>query len=155
MIEEQAVVVARAGDRMTVEVQRRSACGNCAQGKGCGTAVLSDLFGGRRPVQLSLEALPEVAVGDRVVVAIDENSLQVLALWLYLLPLFGLLGGAVVGNLLGDVLTPALGEPMSIVCGAVGLALALLGVRRYGAGSAQQARHRARVVRRVPALLPR
>ena len=81
-----------------VEVMRQSACGHCHANKGCGTASLDRLLR-RKSSRLripcrSFEAQP----GDWVVLGIAETSMVRTALMVYLLPLMGLLVGAIFGR---------------------------------------------------------
>ena len=48
MIAENAQVVGFEGNDIWVETQRKTACGQCAANKGCGTAVLSKVLGNKR-----------------------------------------------------------------------------------------------------------
>jgi positive regulator of sigma E activity len=69
-----------------------------------------------------------------VIIGIDEAYLQASTLLLYLVPLLGLLFGALLGGYLGERPgSPIGGEPMSILLGLLGLGLGLY-VTRQAAG---------------------
>jgi sigma-E factor negative regulatory protein RseC len=97
MIEEQARVVAVAGDMAEVATLRHSACAGCAAKSGCGTSLLAAWFP-ERELTFRLRNPVDARVGDTVVIGLNEDALQRSSLLLYGLPLIGLLGGAIVGD---------------------------------------------------------
>lgn len=99
MIEELATVIRTEGNMMSVEIQRQSSCGSCSVKAGCGTNLVASLFG-KRQAMLSLPNTIQAQPGDRVVLGIRENDLLAGSIRLYLLPLAGLLLGALAGHLL-------------------------------------------------------
>ncbi len=129
MIEEEAVVVGLDGEYAEVESWQKSACGHCSARSGCGTSLVASLFG-RRPRRFP--ALNQVGArpGDRVIVGVDAGALQAASFLMYLVPLLGLIGGALAGTWAARLLAAADGELLSILLGAFGMALALLLVRR-------------------------
>jgi positive regulator of sigma E activity len=103
MIEERAEVVACEGRFAWVQTQRASTCGSCAANKGCGTATLAKVLGQRRTRVRVLNDARAVA-GEQVVIGLSEQALVRGALAVYLVPLLGLLGGALFGaHLAGTV----------------------------------------------------
>lgn len=128
MIEEQARVLAVQADTATVAVERRSACGNCSASGGCGTAVLATWLPNRRLIVRVADAIG-VTPGDLVVIGLDEQQFQRIALRLYATPLLGLMIGALLGQTVGPFLglSPELG---SILLGLSGMLAALHWVRR-------------------------
>ncbi len=137
MIEEQARVIAVRTGTATLAIERQSACGSCNASGGCGTALLADWFPKRR-MTLQVDDSIGVSAGDLVVVGLDDGLLQKAAFKLYALPLVGLLGGAVIGQLIGG----RLGLPpelASILLGLLGVTMALfyLGKSSSGAGTTQ------------------
>lgn len=87
--------------RAWVECQSRSACERCARGQGCGGGVLGALLGDRlHKVQVRVTD-QELRVGDQVELGITPASLIGGASLVYLLPLSGLLAGALVAAYLG------------------------------------------------------
>jgi sigma-E factor negative regulatory protein RseC len=95
MLTESARVIRRDGNRVVLELQRGSACGNCEMSQGCGTGALGRLLGKRlRP--LVVETDQDYRPGDEVELALPEATLVRASLLVYGLPLLGmLLGGSV------------------------------------------------------------
>lgn len=91
MIEQKVQVIAVEDHRLLVEAERRSSCQSCAVKSGCGTSVLAKWFDRKhlrfyvdKPVDtVSVNA----AVGDYVLVGLQESALTQGALTVYLLPL--------------------------------------------------------------------
>lgn len=147
MIEESALVVALEGNDLAwLETQRQSACGQCAVNKGCGTGSIAQLLGKRYTRVLALNQAGAV-VGDRVIVGVPEQALVRGALWVYMLPLLGLLLGAVVGRQWAAGVSS--GEAASILCGIAGLALGFWAVRRHARRTVRDSRYQPIVLRRA------
>jgi len=124
MIEEEARVVAVEPERVWLEKPRETACTGCAQV--CVGALTSGLFAARSssiPVRTSLT----LNVGDRVVIGLDESALLLSAFKVYLVPLFALFAGA----LLGDSMLAA--DWGAALGGLGGAALSLAGMKFLGA----------------------
>ena len=98
MIEEDAIVASVEGDRVWVEKARKSACGSCE--KSCASSMVADYID-QGTVRLAVTSLVAVQPGDRVVVGIPENTIVLGSLGVYLLPLVGLLAGAMLGEFIG------------------------------------------------------
>lgn len=124
MIEEHARVVAIADGEVWVETQRQTACGACMANKGCGTAVLSKVLGKRQARVRAHSQLP-LAVGDEVIIGIEENALLKGSLAVYMLPLMGMF----LGTLLGQGLDAS--EHVAVVSGMLGLLLGFAGLRVF------------------------
>jgi sigma-E factor negative regulatory protein RseC len=127
MIEEEGLVVGVAGEVAEVETRRGSSCGGCAADGACSTSLLDRLLG-RRPVRLHAINRAGAAVGDQVVVGVDERALMGAAIAAYLVPILALLAGALLGRLLGGD-----AEAPSLLGASVGLLLAFVWLRRYSA----------------------
>jgi sigma-E factor negative regulatory protein RseC len=97
MIEEQAVVVAVAGDRAHLEIRRNAACGLCGTTQGCGVSLWGRLFKRNRGGFWTANAL-QAKVGEAVVIGIEEGALLAGSLTAYLVPLLLVCVGAFVGN---------------------------------------------------------
>lgn len=126
MIEEIGTVTSVAGDRARVARNGAVKCGSCATNGQCGMRVVQGFFGRR---QRPLDALDPIGTrpGDRVVVGISEQTLQ-LASWIgFLLPLCCLF----VGAMLSDWLTRNVwvGELAAITGGLTGLIAGLVATR--------------------------
>ena len=148
MIEETAAVLDTQGELAWVETRRQSSCGACAASKGCGTALLGQVFGARRA---RLRVLNRIGAksGDLVVVGVAEQALVRGSLAVYLLPLLGLMGGGMFGVWLANTLAwTTTVDGSSVLCGIAGLALGLAWVRRWTAGMADDARYQAVILRK-------
>ncbi|MFW5910957.1 MAG: SoxR reducing system RseC family protein [Thiohalospira sp.] len=141
MIEEQARVVERHGDRIRVEVERQSTCGQCSARHGCGTEVLSRYLG-RRSVRLELDDTTGAEPGDRVVLGIAEAALVSGSAAVYLAPLAALAAAGLAGETLA-------GEPGAILGGLAGLVAGLFWLRRHGQRLARDQRLMPVVLRRL------
>lgn len=91
MIEELAVVVKIDKHQIWVESGQASACGGCLQKASCTTNAIGSVLKNKSvPVDCDMS----LQIGDKVMVAIDENLLLSASLLLYLLPLIALFTGA-------------------------------------------------------------
>ncbi|CAJ1809193.1 Protein RseC [Aeromonas veronii] len=129
MSEELATVVAIEGDHAWVECERRSACSGCQQQSGCGTGTVAKAFPLKAP-RLRVRLTAEVSVGQQIRLGIPQESLLRGAALVYVLPLFCLLAGALLGQLW---LAPLLsgGEGITILCCLLGGVLGFLLVRYF------------------------
>lgn len=118
MSEELATVVAIEGDHVWVECERRSACSGCQQQSNCGTGTVAKAFP-LRAQRLRVKMTTEVRVGQQIRLGIPQQSLLRGAALVYVLPLFCLLAGALLGQLW---LAPLLlgGEGITILCCLLG-----------------------------------
>ena len=99
MIEEFAVITKRFDDHVMLEIERRTACGLCGQKRGCGNATWGRLLG-HESHEFAAENAIDAHVGDSVVVGIDERVVLSSAFYLYVVPLFTMLVGAVLADVL-------------------------------------------------------
>lgn len=129
MSEELATVVAIEGDHAWVECERRSACSGCQQQSNCGTGTVAKAFPLKAP-RLRVRLTAEVRVGQQVRLGIPQESLLRGAALVYVLPLFCLLAGALLGQLW---LAPLLsgGEGITILSCLLGGVLGFLLVRYF------------------------
>lgn len=136
MIESVATVVAVGETWVQVECRRKSACGHCHQQASCGVGSLAKSMPGR-PQLLELARVGEVSVGQQVRIGIPEKSLLKSALLVYMLPLFCLLVGALVGKWVSGVwqIAEELPEILgAMLGGGLGFLLAKLGARQFSEG---------------------
>lgn len=99
-LEARAIVTRVEAGQTFVEAAQANGCGQC-NGKGCGTAKLSQVFCSR-PRQFQVDNQIDAVVGDRVVVSIaDGTVLRGIGL-VYLLPLALLVVGAALGSSVAD-----------------------------------------------------
>ncbi|WP_429023684.1 SoxR reducing system RseC family protein [Aeromonas allosaccharophila] len=129
MSEELATVVAIEGDHAWVECERRSACSGCQQQSSCGTGTVAKAFPLKAP-RLRVRLTAEVRIGQQVRLGIPQASLLRGAALVYVLPLFCLLVGALLGQLwLAPLLSS--GEGITILCCLLGGLLGFLLVRYF------------------------
>jgi sigma-E factor negative regulatory protein RseC len=132
MITETGRVVAVEPDCLWVETIQQSTCGSCAVKKGCGHSLLNEVGAGRRNhlrVLLNGQLAGHYCINDQVEISIPERVLVQGALVVYLVPLIGLLAGAIlvsqwwpgdvaafIGSVVGFVMGIILVKLHSIVC---------------------------------------
>jgi sigma-E factor negative regulatory protein RseC len=130
MIEEYAVVTKCSGTQATLEIERRTACGLCGQKRGCGNATWGKMLG-HESHDFTADNQVNAKVGDSVVVGVDEQAVLNSALFLYVVPLLGLL----IGTLIADYLFK---NQFYVIIGAVlGLILGFLWVKGHLIGHNQ------------------
>lgn len=139
MITETGQIAVVSDGTVWVDCGRRSDCERCAQGRGCGGATMGRLLGDRQ-YRVEVSCQPDRAVvGMPVSLSVDETVIVRAAAVAYLLPLLGLLLGALTGQLFG-------GEGLSLVGGGAGFIVSLawsrLLARRYFGGLRPVARPR-------------
>ncbi|MGA7801176.1 MAG: SoxR reducing system RseC family protein [Gammaproteobacteria bacterium] len=150
MIEESARVVALDGEFAWVETERKSACGSCAANKGCGTAALAKVLGQRRTRVRALNR-PGAAVGDEVLIGLDERALVRGSLAVYAVPLLALLAGALFGQYMAVQLGLADVEGTTVLAGLAGLGVGLLWLRGFGRRIQRDGRYQPVILRRAGA----
>ena len=144
MIEERGRIIAIVGDQARVTAERRSACGQCNVSSACGTSLLERVFG-RHPVELLARNPIGAQVGDEVVVGLSEQGLLRTAAAAYLVPILGLIVGAVLGERFGG----AASEVASVLGALGGLALAFWWLRGYSVAVAQRPERQPVILRRL------
>jgi sigma-E factor negative regulatory protein RseC len=122
MIEETALVIDVSQRQILLETQRKSACQSCSVKSGCGTSTLAKVVG-KRSSQFCVNKAFDVQVGDKVIVAVDENALVQGSLLLYLFPLIFMMMSALLAEFLFT------NEPVTILFAVAGFILAMLVVR--------------------------
>lgn len=154
MIEETATVVSSEAGIAELEVARRATCGACSSSAACGVSLLDRVLG-RRPQRLVVTNTLGVRVGETVVVGVPDGALLKAAVAAYLMPLVGLLAGAIMAQGLAASWLPALGgDAAGLAGGALGFAGALLLVRGYSRRLAADPRYRATLLRREASAAP-
>lgn len=131
MIEQTAIVRSISAPFAEVEIQRQSSCGTCQAKQGCGTAAIARVFPQRTH---RLHALNEVDAkpGDQVVLGLDDETLRNVSLAVYLVPLLGLIGGAMAGEWLANQTNLQAGELSAILGGLFGILSGFYWLRQYG-----------------------
>lgn len=133
MIEEFAVVTKRLDGYVTLEVERRTACGLCGQKRGCGNATWGKLLGHKSQEFVAENAI-DAKVGESVVVGINEREILSTVFYLYVLPLISMLVAAVLADQLFN------NQLYVILAAALGLFLGFLWVKGHliGYGTAKK-----------------
>ncbi len=129
------------GEYATILTQPRSACGGCGNAA-CGSHALAQWLGSR-PNRFQVENRLGVTVGERVVVGLAEGRLLTAALWIYLLPLLLMVGGAVFASVFG------FSEAGSALAAVAGLSGGLLLVYRHSRQREVAAAYRPLLLRRI------
>lgn len=127
MIREPATVVTVSDEAIWVRCDAQKSCPRCARGQGCGGGILGGLLRDRLRLVRAVGDGSELQAGDRVVIGLAEAALVKAAAAMYLLPLAGIVVGAVIA---GRVAGP--GEAGVIAGAAAGFGATLWMVRRYG-----------------------
>lgn len=150
MIEETAQIVALTDDGVWVETQRRSACGQCAANKGCGTATLSRVLGNKRSrVKVLNPQERSVSVGDEVVIGIDEQALVRGSLAIYMAPLLALFVFGILGQTLAIQFVVINPDIVVIGFSIFGLFMGFVWVRSFSKAINADERYQAVLLRRV------
>ncbi len=139
MIEEIGVIKAVDQDHIWVETQIKSTCGSCQAESNCGTGTVAKAFSPKTET-LVLRCAEKARVGQRVRLGIPEQALLGASALMYLLPLFALVGSA----LLGQWLMPQFGlvhEGYLIAFTLAMTALCFLQVRKHLQTDSKQQYH--------------
>ncbi len=121
MIEETGYVLSVEDGFADVETIRTSSCSSCRARHGCGHHTIAQVSSSNRMLMKAIDPL-SVKVGQSVVVGIPEDTLLQASFWMYLIPLLGLVVGAVLPSLWND--ESHLAVFFSIIGFVVGLLLA-------------------------------
>lgn len=121
MLDGQAVVTRVIGDRVWLKAVPRS-CQNCKTD--CANLRLN---GAKAPTDkiVSLATPAQFSIGERVIVSVSPKLFINASVLLYLIPLLGLLVGALVGDWVAMFVMPEGSEGFSIMGGLLGLFLTL------------------------------
>ena len=132
MMVERARVVAVDADACWVQTIATPGCSACSSGQGCGGGVIGKLLGERRHhLRVALPASVRPAVDDEVEIGVREHSVLRASVLAYLLPLAGIVAGAVAG----ERLAPTGGsDAWSMAAAAAGFLLAVAAARALSRG---------------------
>ncbi|MBJ7556120.1 SoxR reducing system RseC family protein [Marinomonas spartinae] len=123
MIEETGTVLSVEEGYAEVETIRTSSCTSCRARHGCGHHAIAQVSASNR-MRMRATAPFEVEVGQRVVVGIPEDTLLQASFWMYLMPLLGLVGGAMIPSLWQA------SNDVSVICSIMGFVFGLLLAKR-------------------------
>lgn len=139
-IQEEGVVVAVAADGVWIETQRQSGCQSCSSRGGCGVGIMQKALN-RRQHKVRVQTDLPVQVGDHVRLLLPAAALVQASVLMYLLPLLGLIVGAVAGQLLLATDGGAIGGAV------VGFTAVLLLIARQQNGLSRSGRYAPRIER--------
>lgn len=112
MMREWATVVAWQDGIATLSCNQSSACSSCSASSACGFQILNKMKRSH-VIEFDLPIEQALQVGQRVEIGINEVNVLHSAFWIYFIPLFGLLIGAIIANgLIGGNLITMLGALM-------------------------------------------
>ncbi len=129
-MEEIARVVDTANGIAWVEKERQTQCGGCRLHKGCGSAVLAKVLGVRRN-RIQVIDLLSVDVGDTVVIQLDSAALLRGSFAVYMIPLFSLFFGAIVGKYFFALMFAHYTEGVTAVFALLGLFFGVWWLRQF------------------------
>lgn len=154
MIEQWARVQQLEAGAVLVKAEAQSGCSSCGAAGGCGTSLIASLFPNRVGTLFRVglaEQAVQPAVGDRVLIGIDEHYLQQASLLMYALPLLTLIGGALLGAFLaGGASSSAAAELGSVLGGIGGLLFGLWMARTRALAREQSLQQSVKVLRVEP-----
>lgn len=139
-IQEEGVVVAVAADGVWIETQRQSGCQFCSSRGGCGVGIMQKALN-RRQHRVRVHTDLPVKVGDHVQLLLPAAALVQASVLMYLLPLLGLIVGAMIGQSLLATDAGAIGGAV------VGFAAVLLLIARQQNGLSRNGRYAPRIER--------
>ncbi|MGX5174650.1 SoxR reducing system RseC family protein [Aliikangiella sp. IMCC44653] len=94
---ETALVIKQQDNNVWVATQSKLACRSCKVSSSCGSGIIEQYFSGK-VFETLLENRVNAQVGDLVEISIPKSSLTTASLLLYIVPLVGLIIGALVGH---------------------------------------------------------
>ena len=130
------------GETAWVETLPAATCSGCSTKAGCGANWLSRVLGRRRN-QVRILNPVQASAGDQVVIGLQEDALVRGSLLMYLVPLVGLLAGAILGQYAAG------SEFLSILFAAVGFGGGLALLHWFGRRMRGDAHYQATVLRRI------
>ena len=102
MLRESAVVISYENGIAKVRCQSQSACGQCSAKNNCGTSSLSELNGKRGEHIFNVETLMPLREGQIVEIGLEEKSMLLSALLMYVVPLLTLLIATMLSDYISD-----------------------------------------------------
>ena len=102
MLRESAVVISYENGIAKVKCQSQNACGQCGAKNSCGTSSLSELNGKRGEHIFNVETLMPLREGQIVEIGLEEKSMLLSALLIYVVPLLTLLIATMLSDYISD-----------------------------------------------------
>lgn len=121
MMQEMARVISQDDSGwVQVEVQLKSACNHCSNSDNCGASSVAKAFG-TKVQRFSIVSHKPCKEGDILKLGLSESVVLKAAALVYMMPLFGLFVGAILGQWLASVvsLSPDLSSLVGAIIGAV------------------------------------
>ncbi len=134
MLEMRAIVIQVQGRDASVQPLDGGGCGHCSSEGGCGSGTLSKMFCSSEPRQFRVRNDAGAKVGDEVRVTLPDGVLLRGAMKMYVLPLFLLLAGGMLGGGLAGV--SASRDVYAAAGAAIGLVLGFV-LARFSRGAGQ------------------
>ena len=117
MVEESGIVLSVSEGLAEVETVRTSSCTACQAKSACGHHAIAKVSSSNRMRMMVSDSL-DSQIGQEVVVGIPEDTLLKASVWMYLVPLLGLVLGAVLPGLVNDSSAlAALGSVLGLTAG--------------------------------------
>ncbi|WP_087023801.1 SoxR reducing system RseC family protein [Thaumasiovibrio subtropicus] len=140
-----ATVVGHEPDAVIVSCQQQSSCGHCSNRDSCGTGIVSKVLPGKQH-QIRIETPSRPDVGHIVEIGLPEESLLRSAFMIYLVPLLGLIFGAIIGQWWFVEL--ANGSELGTIASAFGFgALSFVMIKRLSQKYEQESAYKPRLLR--------
>ncbi|MEW5801984.1 MAG: SoxR reducing system RseC family protein [bacterium] len=140
MANEEGMVTAVEGSYALVKVIRKSSCAHCPSAGSC--HIESD-----RDMIVRAQNGVGARVGQRVQLFIAPRSVLAASFLLYIIPLFGLILGAIIGKLLLSVVWPGLSsELLSAGAGLITMGGTFAGIRYYDRRRMSKTRFMPRII---------
>ncbi|MGF1755576.1 SoxR reducing system RseC family protein [Vibrio makurazakiensis] len=130
---------------VNLSCEQQTSCSSCSSQKSCGTGIVTKAVG-NKALHWHLKTQKTVKQGQVVEIGFPEKSLLQSAAIVYLIPLFMMMLGAAIGQL---VLAPwlVLGEGVAILSAAVFTVLGILLAKRLAQPMEQQSQQQVVLVR--------
>ncbi len=140
-----AVTASSAGFEVNLSCEQKTSCSSCASQKSCGTGIVSKAVGSKA-LHWTLHTDKLIKAGQIVEIGFPERSLILSALVVYIVPLFSLILGAMVGQWLVAPLLSG-GEGAVIASSALFIVLGVLVAKRIARVLETQSGHDVVLVR--------
>lgn len=128
MITALAEVTGSGDGYLTVRCQQKTSCGSCASKNTCGTGIVSNALPGK-VMDIRIPSEKAIAAGTLVEIGLEEQTILKSAVMVYILPLLFAVSGALLGQVLADLM--AAGEGVIILSSLLAGVLGVVVARRF------------------------